>query len=132
MLTRILFCLLLLAGASQPVSACNVPVFRYALERWPAEPFEVLLFYRGTLEPAQKALTDSLAQAHSANLELTLLDLESRLSPEWQKLWQKQTNAALPWTIVLPPHGDEEPLPLWSGRLDSNIVAQLIDSPARR
>src|SRR5512136_1886912 len=27
--------------------ACSVPVFRYALERWPASPYEAVVFHRG-------------------------------------------------------------------------------------
>src|SRR5438046_1862906 len=112
MLARLLLCVVL-AALAQPLVACNVPVFRYALERWPAEPFEVLVFFRGTLEATQKALIDSLeksSQAQFANLDVTLADLDTRLAPEWQKVWQKQTNATLPWTVILPPHGDEVPV----------------------
>ena len=29
--------------------ACSVPVFRYALERWQADPYEVFVFHRGPL-----------------------------------------------------------------------------------
>ena len=41
---------LLLTGASR---ACNVPVFRYALERWAADHFEVVIFHRGPLGQAE-------------------------------------------------------------------------------
>src|SRR5438046_249173 len=121
MLVRTAISALLLASAS--VDACNVPVFRYALERWPAEDFEVLVFYRGEVEPAYKALE----RIPAANMAAMPLDVDSRLAPEWQRLWNKQTNAALPWMIVLPPHGEEEPEPLWSGKLDTNLLTQMID-----
>ena len=32
--------------------ACQIPVFRYALERWQATPYEVVIFHRGPLSPA--------------------------------------------------------------------------------
>jgi hypothetical protein len=134
MLAKLPFCLFGLAAMLQPLHACNVPVFRYALERWPAEPFNVVLFYRGNLDPAQKALADSVEQAsraQSANVDVISVDLATRFDPILQKVWEQQTNAILPWTVVLPPHGDEMPGALFSGRLDSNTVAQLVDSPVR-
>ncbi|PIW14960.1 MAG: hypothetical protein COW34_07135, partial [Armatimonadetes bacterium CG17_big_fil_post_rev_8_21_14_2_50_66_6] len=44
---------LLLGG--RPVSACSVPVFQYALERWPADPYEVVVFHRGPLSEQDQA-----------------------------------------------------------------------------
>ena len=41
-------------------SACQVPVFRYALERWNPQPFEITVF------SARRALSaDQLATAHA-------------------------------------------------------------------
>jgi hypothetical protein len=37
------------AALSAPAVACNIPVFRYALERWRADSYEAVLFYRGRL-----------------------------------------------------------------------------------
>ena len=132
MLARVAFGLLMCAGFGSAVQACNVPVFRYALERWPAEPFHVVIFYRGTLEAEQQTLTYSLEKTQFANIEVTTLDLDSKLDPLLEKVWKQETNAALPWTVILPPHGDETPVPLWSGHLTRAIVTQLIDSPLRR
>ena len=36
--------------------ACNVPVFRYALERWEADPYEMVVFHREPLTAEQQAL----------------------------------------------------------------------------
>ena len=45
-------CLTLLALLYLPsqLSACNVPVFRYALEHWSADPYDVIVFHRLTRE----------------------------------------------------------------------------------
>ena len=49
--------LLLLSLVSASVAeACNIPVFRYALERWRPDECEVVVFYQGGLSDPQEAL----------------------------------------------------------------------------
>ena len=36
---------------SNAVLACQIPVFRYALERWQPDPYEVVVIHRGSLSP---------------------------------------------------------------------------------
>src|SRR5437763_9616576 len=71
-------CFILLLGA--PTQACNVPVFRYALEHWPADPYEFIVFHRGPLDPADQAVVDVLKKyeddaAAGANLHFHRVDL---------------------------------------------------------
>ena len=40
--------------------ACSVPVFRYALERWLADPYQAVVFHRGSLTTAQQAQIKNL------------------------------------------------------------------------
>jgi len=47
------------------VFACSVPVFRYAMERWPADYYEAVLIYRGQLTEDQKQLLNELRQEDS-------------------------------------------------------------------
>ena len=63
------FCLLL-AGlwlCAGPARACNVPVFRYALERWPAAPYEVFVFHRGPLSAEDQAALEHLKKLGRAD-----------------------------------------------------------------
>ena len=41
--------------AAGPASACNVPVFRYALERWKPDAYEVHVFHKGPLSERDRA-----------------------------------------------------------------------------
>ena len=50
---RIVLCLIAVLAAVEPLQACSIPVFRYALERWAADLFEVSVFYEGPLPDAQ-------------------------------------------------------------------------------
>ena len=72
---------LLLAPAAG--RACNVPVFRYALERWAADAYELVVFHREPLTTNQQALVASLLVANGqwlAGLAITLLLLCAVLS----------------------------------------------------
>src|SRR3954463_13438240 len=42
--------------------ACSVPVFRYALERWPADRFSGVLFVNGKLTDAQDEVLASIVR----------------------------------------------------------------------
>ena len=124
----VLACVLLAAG---PARACSVPVFRYALERWPAAPYEVYVFHRGPLSaPHQKAI-DRLKAAESS-VNLNSVDVAGKLDEEAAKVWQNHAAAALPWLVVRYPGDFRVPVDAWAGPLAEENVALLLDSPARR
>ncbi|MCI0458081.1 MAG: hypothetical protein L0Z62_14040 [Gemmataceae bacterium] len=126
---------LLLLGAA-PAAACNVPVFRYALERWPADPYELILFHRGPLSPADKALADALTR-HSederavANYTLTRIDLARNPSPEMLKLFEEQKAQDLPLLVARYPEAARLSASIWAGQLTRDSASALLDSPAR-
>ncbi|HXG11653.1 MAG TPA: hypothetical protein VNK04_17995 [Gemmataceae bacterium] len=128
----------LLFLVAAPALACNVPVFRYALERWPADPYEVFVFHRGPLDPEAKAAV-ALLQKHAggagspANLNLHLLDLDKNEADEALLKWlQTQGNPELPWMVVRYPLATGINVTVWSGRLSPAAATALLDSPVRR
>src|SRR5580700_1096172 len=75
-----------------PAWACNVPVFRYALERWPPDPYEFILFHQGPLAPDLEKLVAELRTVGErdkgrANVELKLVDLAGIVPEPMRKLW---------------------------------------------
>lgn len=124
-------------GVSPPVCACSVPVFRYALEEWPPDHYPLLLFYRGELTGEEQALAeriDAAAQdgAARANVRLTLVNLDADPDPALVTLWEAQRTDTLPWLVVHMPQRVGPAVEVWSGALDSENVARLLDSPLRR
>jgi len=115
--------------------ACNVPVFRYALERWHAEEYEAVVFHRGPLAADELAWVNALDQSDKeapANLTLRKVNLALPLDPATEKLWQQQTNATLPWLVLrYAPSGANPPV-FWAGPLAKDLATTLVDSPARR
>ena len=76
--------------------ACSVPVFRYALEHWVADPFQLVVFHRGELTPAQRAQVQAL-KPERANTTVMTADVAGEMSPDHAELWKQQKpDVALP------------------------------------
>jgi hypothetical protein len=111
--------------------ACNVPVFRYALERWKPSSYQLQVFHRGPLRGVDLQHFRSLEA--SANIRVTFIDLSGTLTPEQETLWRLRGNEKrLPWVIVQYPEDDEKGLPVWTGSPEQAGLEALLDSPARR
>jgi hypothetical protein len=121
------------ALAASVAPACNVPVFRYALEHWKPSPYLVHVFHRGPLAPPQLALLKKLESRPSTNWTLTTIDLAGSPSAPQAALWRLHGNgAALPRVLVQYPEDDEDAAPVWAGPLEEAALRALLDSPARR
>ena len=109
-------------------SACSVPVFRYALEHWPADPFQVMVFHRGALGAEQKSLVKEEALA---NARVRMVNLDEETAPEVLDLWHQQKTDTLPWLVVRFPQATGITVPLISGPL-SETASRVFESPARQ
>jgi hypothetical protein len=132
-----LFALLACLAAPGPVQACNVPVFRYALERWFPEPYEVLIFHHEPLAAADQVWLDSLKKYAAdidcpTNFSLRLVNLSTTKDQGLLKLFKEQRNAALPWLLVQYPEDTDSAGPVFAGRFEPDALRKLLDSPARR
>lgn len=119
------------------VSACSVPVFRYALERWPADDYEVILFHRGPLSAADQKTVALLEASRDkegprCNLALTTVDLTGSVDPAAKELWDAQATETVPWLVVRYPKSSRAEGVVWSGRFTPEAVRSLQDSPIRR
>ena len=118
-------------------TACSVPVFRYALERWPADPYGVVVFHRGELTEAQSLLADQLdpiflGDNNNANVVLQKINLDEAQGPLLEKFWEEHKSETLPWVVAFYPPQTRIAEPAWAAPLDEASNALLIDSPARR
>lgn len=122
--------------ATTNAHACNVPVFRYALERWIADPFEVVVFHRGALAEKDRASVEALErlaerQAAPANVRVARVDLEQSPDPEMQQLFEKAGSAELPWAVVRHPQTSNINRLVWSGKFSDLPIKTLVESPVR-
>jgi len=126
-----------LASAAPACQACSIPVFRYALERWPAEPYEAVVLHRGPLGPAEQAALDALRKTTEGNAALTNLqvrtvDLEGPDGKQSEPLLKGGDAGALPRLIVRYPDSLRVEEHAWAGALTTANVQALVDSPTRR
>lgn len=124
-----------------PAWACNVPVFRYALERWRStqdeDRYQFVVFHRGSLAQDEAKVVSTLRTAGErrdapANLSVETVDLSNKAEGELQQLWEQQGAVKLPWMVLRYPVGRDERRTVWSGLLRVGETDSLLDSPARR
>ncbi len=134
MKARLCLALMFLLAFVGPARACTIPVFRYALERWPASRYEVVVFQRGKFTPeAEAALRELNRPAAPANFTVKVIDLNGKVEADLRKVWEREsTRATVPWMVSLYPDEEEVPTIAWAGPLTAKNVRLLLDSPARR
>ena len=120
-----------------PVWACSVPVFRYALERWRPDAFELVVFHRGPLATddlarTQQLKTLSLAESSDCNFVLTLSDTSAEVKSSVRETWDQQKPTQLPWAVLRAPAREKPGETIWAGALNQLQPERLFDSHARR
>ncbi|MFK8114553.1 MAG: hypothetical protein AB8B91_20295 [Rubripirellula sp.] len=131
---------LLLAVVSASVAiACQVPVFRYALERWPADNYELVVLHDGPLsDEHQKAVHRLRESDHqspaSANVNVRVVAADQAGDRLLKSIWAKHGKAGEPVLASLyPTTAAEIPDRLISaGPLEIERVDQVVDSPLRQ
>jgi len=93
-------------------NACSVPVYRYALDRWPADPYELDVSATNAKDPGVARFLRNFTD----NTPLNLAPVRSK-EPG-------------PSHLAFP-HASPENAPAWTGPLDTTVLPLLTDSPAR-
>jgi hypothetical protein len=127
---------LLCLGLQIPVLACSVPVFRYALERWPPDTYRYVVFHKGPLTPDQQKWVDQLDQIKMMGYGRPSLlgytvDVSQEIEETFAPLWEEHKDESLPLLILLPPVPVAGSQPLWTAPFTEESVKTLIESPVR-
>ncbi|MHC4582364.1 MAG: hypothetical protein ACYS14_12985, partial [Planctomycetota bacterium] len=123
----------LLALVPAHVYACSTPVFRYALERWPADFYDGVLVHRGPIaddHPAARLFEDEAAEF--LNLHLSRMDLDSTAEEDVKKLLGDKVPEKLPALVLWYPWQKGRAAPFWSGEFTPETVTVLIQSKTRK
>ena len=125
--------------AASVALACNVPVFRYALERWPADPYELVVLHEGKLSAEEIAAVDTLRQADlrsdtPANFNVRTIEISDAKDSLLQDIWKKRESDNEPLLVTLYPRNAQEvPDRVVSVHpLSSKILQRSVDSPMRQ
>jgi hypothetical protein len=125
-------------------SACNVPVFRFALERWRADNYSLVVFHRGPLEAAAQEAIRPLEEQEAllTNVVVRRVDLDklaaandetaSDVTAADKALYAALGSPAVPFLAVQYPPHLRIPVPVWAGPPSRESVAALADSPLRK
>ena len=122
--------------------ACQVPVFRYGLERWLADRYQIVVLHNKQLTDEQKAALNSLRKAAERNpdlpaaLDIELVDINNKgiLTPLLAEAWANNKDTDKPLLLASYPRANkvEHNAPTWTGELNGGSVKQLLNSPARQ
>jgi len=117
--------------------ACEVPVFRYALERWAPDPYHVVVFHRGKLTGLAEQVVGFLRQSSagsggSANLTVRTADVDGQLNGPMLALWRAETSRDLPRMVVAYPGRLAAKGRLWSQSLSMPAAKAVVESPVRK
>lgn len=138
---RTVWCLRILAaiaaflGSTASVTACNVPVFRYALEHWHPDNYRAVVFYEGNLTATQQQVLSNLQQqvaAYRLNLSLRLVDIAAIEEPADKELLAGIRAEQYPVIVLQFPEALGIERPLWQSGLQEELTRNLIDSQMRR
>lgn len=115
-------------------SACKVPVFRYALERWPADKYSIVAVIDGQVSgDTAEAIANLKAVSESdVNLVVEVIDLTQLSEAElWSVDGLESTDQTPMLQVFFPDRSGVRKL-CWSGALTPSNVNAWIDSPIRR
>jgi len=130
-------------------NACNIPVFRFALERWKPDSCEVVVFHEGPLSGDDENTVHeleraSLAKDGFANLNVIRCDLTNNNDQELSDLWltikklmatqvaaKEKSEAKLPMLVARSLKGHGTTINHWYGSLQEARTAGLVESPVR-
>ncbi len=132
-LRAIVFGCLLIAGSSI-AWACNVPVFRYALDHWSPDPYRAIVVSRGVLSERDQARLEALKSAtekQKINLLIKYLDISSQPAGELPKSLLELPEEAGAHLLVHYPSDLNIAEPIMSSSLQAIEPMQLVGSPAR-
>ena len=124
----------------QQARACQVPVFRYALERWQADGYHAVIIHQGALDEEQKKALKIIDESASplvdmgANLSLHKVELSSvsSVAPRWQSETSTFKPDDPPRIALYYPTSTGIQEPLWTGELTTANAKAIIDSPLRQ
>ena len=107
---------LILALLTTSAFACSVPVFRYALEHWAADGYQVEIAHRGPLSEADRALVAKLKGSSFTNIAVK----------------EVESTEASPRVVVKHPASIPAAREVWAAPLNAATVDAVLDSPMRQ
>ncbi len=129
-----LFGFALIIAAYSVAYACNVPVFRYALERWQADVFEIAVGYKGeeTVQLLNELNENAQGDEGGYNYRVNLYDLSDEEAITRSGFTGEQLQMETPFVVIRYPRERMIKEPLATGPLNREFIQQVLHSPLRQ
>ena len=129
----------LLVTLAAAAFACQVPVFRFALERWEADDYRIVVFEKGPRTADTEALIDRLQRASrqnedsrgTSNILIEVADVDNLTEAQQWSLLGWEELEIFPAMQVYYPESTGVETALWQGGLSNATVSALLASPVR-
>ena len=110
--------------------ACDIPLFRYALERWPLEDHLLVVGHDGELDAASRELVKRMREAGAdSNVEILVADAtDAKVQSEFPDLMEVVEFPAL---LAYSSASAFQPVAYWTGPLEEASAMNLLHSPLR-
>jgi len=108
--------------------ACTQPVFRYALERWPAAQYRLTVLHKGPVDEELRAGLNSLCPEQTTDLAFIYVDIDGELPHSLAATnWLANPDSSrLPLGLLeMPPDVYYPQAVLWEGKVDGPGVVEL-------
>jgi hypothetical protein len=124
LIIRVIPFFIIIIGSNTSTYSCSTPVFRFALEMWPAYRYVVEIIHDGNLSSSQKHALNLLREATSSDVSVNLKIIEK----------VQNNNNESEWPIMKMTFPVESKIPgtLWQGALTTENVEKIINSPSRK
>ena len=139
--SRRLCCRRILAGLTaltiaSSLMACQVPGFRYALERWSSDQYRILVLTEGPLDAEHQAALKTLEDTSERPAQATIKvhDVSTTKDAFVKQLWKGREKDSSPLMVALYPERSSinAEQVACSSPLSAQSVAEVVDSPARK
>ncbi len=116
------------------IFACQVPVFRYALERWDADPYHIHLLYRETLDSKLLGEIELLSKSAGGKIRIAVQSLSDVKDPKLRSLWEAKHSGEDAAIFVAYPNRSESLRGemAHTARFTLENLKQVLDSPVRK
>lgn len=128
--SRCLLSVVLVIIVTSTVQACNVPVFRFALERWRPDAYRLTVFHQGALSDEQQSKLNELDERErqgALNLIVRTVDV-ARLVESERVLLEKRLDRPLPAMVLQYPSALRITEPLVTAAFDDASLQRLTTS----
>jgi hypothetical protein len=129
----LVLCVFVPLWLTNSANACSIPVFRYAMERWPADYYEGIVIHKAPLaddDPAAKLLQSE--NVEFLNLRVSPVDLSLPETSDLTGLLGGPIPETLPALVLWYPSCKGRAAPFWTGQFTIDSVKALIQSPKRQ